>query len=188
MMGTKGSIASAFICFAAGFFGVRHLGAPNMPTVQNSSVEAATGAASKEGRPDGHAGLLLLNLLPKAVRVGGVEVLEFEVRMTSEFAGTASAVTTLELVTDSGDEVQAPQKLATLQVGSKATVSAANYRIPAGLADGYYSVRATCAAADGQRTEVKVESQYFHVRSGVQSPMSMSDWYHQSNANVATAL
>lgn len=147
--------------------------------------EARLTVEATDLRDDGNQSRIGLGLLPRAIQGSAGASLEYVVELVNRAPRASVATIALELVTDSGKQVASVSKVSNLQFSAGATKIAVAYPIPA-LPDGFYSLRATCAMADSDTSEVAISSEHFVIQNGLASPMSIPDWYHASAANVAS--
>jgi hypothetical protein len=119
----------------------------------------------------------------RSVAAAGGDALVLDVAIGNRLAGAAAARYGLELVTDTGAAVTAPQRSPKV-VLAKGGHHHAELTAPAGLADGYYVARVTAAAADGAAAATQVVEVYLRADAGSVHQVDSAEYFARSRASV----
>jgi hypothetical protein len=130
-------------------------------------------------------------IVPEAVTSAAGDVSEslaLRVDVSSILPGTPRYRTALEITDDRGHAVK-PAELTPVRVLAKGVAPASlRTTLPAGLADGFYQVHATVAAASGAQDGLAQASLYVEVVGGTVRLIDSDEFYIRSNANQGVKL
>jgi hypothetical protein len=119
----------------------------------------------------------------RSVALAGGEGLVLDVALTNKLAGAAAARYSVEVVTDRGKPVLAATRSPRIDLGRAGGEHRASVEVPAGLADGYYVVRVTAAAADGASSGSQVSEVYLRADAGSLDEVDSDEYFARSRAN-----
>ncbi len=155
---------------------VRHLAREQVAPLPGRSICAG-----------GMEGPVRFEIVPdRTVATGGGEVLDYSVRSENRTGQSASARYAIELVTDRGVAITPPAAGNVFDVGPGASRSD-SHSTPPGLADGFYILRVTAAAATASNDSTDVVHLYFEVAGGHIYQLDTEEFYGRSRANEGVA-
>jgi hypothetical protein len=149
---------------------------------------ATTNSPASSALVGGHEPLVAVAIEPSAVLRGRAgEALEYKVSLKSRSSRTVAIKYATEIVDAKGTPFMEPAVSPTVSAPALAT-SEAHIATPEGLPDGYFQVRVTAAAADGEEDTVQIREAYLLVQKGTVTPIDAVEWFQVSGANEAHSL
>jgi hypothetical protein len=168
------------------------------PSSSSPSLAAAV-ASAPSGAPDeqlcagGVAAPVDIRIAPaRSVVRGGSESLELDVSLVNKLGGAAAARYGVEIVDDRGRPVAAATRSPRIDLATPGAAHSASIEAPSGLADGYYVVRVTAAAAPTDRTAGAAGSQiaesYLRADGGSVYEVDSDEYFARSRASKGVRL
>jgi hypothetical protein len=152
-------------------------GAP--PTVTVAGADAGE-ARSHEGGMTAPVDIAIASA--RSVAREGGEGLVLDVALTNKLGNPAVARYGVEVVTDRGKPVLPAARSPRIDQ-ARAAEHRASVEVPAGLADGYYVVRVTAAAADGALGGSQIAEVYLRADAGALHEVDSDEYFARSRAN-----